>query len=305
MRVLITGANGLVASFLIHRLAEKSGHDLYLTSRGNRRHMLGGESYCNCDLENADEVNKLIEWARPDVIVHTAAQSHVDRCAEDPEAALRANVSTLRNIINSATSTNPHIIHLSSDFVFRGDSKEPLNELEQREPVNFYGKTKVMSEDLMMTYPRATILRTVLVYGSIPWSSRGNFVAWVQSSLRAGNKIEVVDDQIRTPTWAGDLAAAIQRIIDKSALGIYHISGGEKLSVYQFARRVAEENTLNADLIRAIGSSELANQKDPRPKQTVFDISKSRDSLEFNPVDICEGLLRFEEMQAFFAGQAL
>lgn len=303
MRVLITGANGLVGSHLARLLENHQDIELYLTSKGEKRHNWGGNEYLACDLREINGVTRVLKWAEPDVVVHTAAESHVDRCAEDPEGAMSVNVRAVKNILSRLNEEKTHFVHLSSDFVFSGKSKDSLNELEQREPVNFYGKTKVMSEDLLMTYPLATIVRTVLVYGYTPWSNRGNFVEWVRSSLAKGDNIDVVDDQIRTPTWVGDLVWALAEIVQNKHLGLYHISGKEEVNIYDFASRIASFYGLPQGQISRVKSAGLSNQKDPRPARTVFDISRAETVLGYNAKGIDSGLVAFEEMKTSFSGK--
>ena len=150
---------------------------------------------------------------------------------------------------NQTKHYRPHFIHLSTDFIFDG-KQGPLDETALPNPLSFYAKTKLDAEKLVVQSSlKWAIARTVLVYGLVDSMSRSNIVLWVKQSLEQGKRIQVVDDQFRTPTLAEDLADGCIRIAERGAEGIYNISGSEFLNIFDLACRIARYYKLDETLI--------------------------------------------------------
>ena len=188
----------------------------------------------------------------------------------------------------NAEEHKSHFVFISTDFVFDGE-KGFYKEDDSINPVNFYGKTKAEAEDAVKEYEYDwTIVRTSLVYGN-PLSGKNNILTVVKEKLINGEAYNVVDDQVRTPTYIEDLAAGIVSIIGKKATGIYHLSGKDIMTPYQMACETADYLKLNKSLIRKVTADDFS-QPAKRPLKTNLNIDKARNILEYRPISFEEGL---------------
>jgi dTDP-4-dehydrorhamnose reductase len=299
-KILITGSNGLLGQKLVQQLKNDKSVYLIATARGENRipDELNFE-YCSMDISNEDDVNNVISKYKPDTIIHTAAMTNVDACELNKEECKLMNVDSVRFITNSlkkikTSDFNPHLIHLSTDFIFDG-TKGPLSEDEKPNPLSYYAWSKLEAERIIIDSGLSwSIARTVLVYGVIPRSSRSNVVLWAKSSLEQNKKINVVTDQFRTPTLAEDLALGCILIAKKKANGIFNISGPDFMSIFELAQRVANFWKLDKNLIEP-STSEGINQPAKRPPVTGFIIEKAKTELGYQPHTFEEGLALINE----------
>ncbi len=180
-----------------------------------------------------------------------------------------------------------HLIHISSDYIFDG-TKGPYGENAKPNPIGYYGRTKLASENaLKISGALNTILRTNVLYGAA--DSRPDFVRWVVNSIRNGSKIRIVTDQINNPTFIDDLVQSISKIIEFGKPGIYNIGGKEFLSRFDFTQRIADFFNLDKQLITPIKTPEL-NQPAPRPLKSGLIILKAETELSYRPHTINESL---------------
>ena len=148
----------------------------------------------------------MIGEENPDVVIHTAAMTNVDQCETEREGCRKLNVDAVEYIIKACEHTGAYLLHLSTDFIFDGEAG-PYDENGIPNPVSLYGESKLAAEKLLFdSNIKYGIARTVLVYGTAHDMSRSNIILWVKRSLEAGKDIKVVDDQLRSPTLAEDLA---------------------------------------------------------------------------------------------------
>ncbi len=290
-KILITGANGLLGQKLVEQLVQQGKFDVIATGRGACRLSGAGFTYQTLDIENEQEVEVILADLRPEVIIHGAAMTHVDECEKHQEACYRANVLATKYLIAAAEKIQSHFIFVSTDFIFSGlDDQNPYTEEALADPVNYYGQTKLDGEELVMRSSlKWAIARTVLVYGLANDLSRSNIILWVKSSLEAGKQIQVVDDQVRTPTLAEDLAAGCILIAEQEATGIFNISGSELLTPYDMAIETADYFGLNKELIVRTDSTKFT-QPARRPMKTGFVIEKAKNQLGYRPKTFREGI---------------
>ncbi len=290
-KILITGANGLLGQKLVEQLVQQGKFDVIATGRGACRLSGAGFTYQTLDIENEQEVEVILADLRPEVIIHGAAMTHVDECEKHQEACYRANVLATKYLIAAAEKIQSHFIFVSTDFIFSGlDDQNPYTEEALADPVNYYGQTKLDGEELVMRSSlKWAIARTVLVYGLANDLSRSNIILWVKSSLEAGKQIQVVDDQVRTPTLAEDLAAGCILIAEQGATGIFNISGSELLTPYDMAIETADYFGLNKELIVRTDSTKFT-QPARRPMKTGFVIEKAKNQLGYRPKTFREGI---------------
>ncbi|MBC7887574.1 MAG: SDR family oxidoreductase [Ferruginibacter sp.] len=292
MKILVTGANGLLGQHMLKLLIETTAHEVIATGRGVCRLPFSSSDkfqYFPLDITNGMEVTAFMGLHQPGIIIHTAAITQVDDCETDPVACWNTNVTATRFLINAAEAIHARFMYISTDFVFDG-MNGPYAETAVPGPVNYYGCSKLAAEKSVMEFElRWCIIRTVLVYGNILTGNRNNIISWVQKSLTEGKKIQVVSDQWRTPTYVEDLAMGILLALEKNATGIYHISGQEMLSPYDMAITTAEFLGLEKSLIEKVDAT-LFTQPAKRPGKTGFIIEKAKQELGFNPLGFKDGL---------------
>lgn len=294
IKVVITGSNGLLGQSLVSLLLqEKEKYQVFGFSRGINRSGRNDFSYIPIDLTNEKDLKKELQRIHPHFIINTAAMTLVDVCEEQKEACDLLNVTVVRWLSEISEELEAHIIHLSTDFVFDG-IKGNYKETDLVNPISYYGLSKLKSEEILIqSNIDFTILRTILVFGRVFDMSRSNIVLWVKKMLEDGKEITIVNDQYRMPTYVQDLAMACKIAMDKKAIGIFHISSNELLSVYQIAQQIAEVFQLNKRLIKPISSTTL-NQVAQRPPKTGFDLTKTNKELDFYPKSFKEDLYRFK-----------
>lgn len=289
-RILVTGSNGLLGQKLIGLLKDQINLETWGTSRGaNRLPYAEGYQYFSADLTVETEVENMLAAVKPDILIHTAAMTHVDVCEGDKEGCWLSNVTAVEYLLKGCEKHHIFLLHLSTDFIFDGQSG-PYHEEDEPCPVNFYGWSKYAAEKLIQrSNVRWAIARTVLVYGIAHDMSRSNLILWVKKSLQQGKNIQVVSDQFRTPTLAEDLAKGCLLIADQEAEGIFHISGKDFLTPYEMAVETAKFYSLNTALL---AETNALSFKEPamRPPRTGFIIDKAVDQLGFQPVSFAEGL---------------
>src|SRR6185295_4518394 len=251
MKILLTGANGLLGRHLVKKLAEK-GYEVIATAKGESKiNSIGNGKvkFLSLDITDGAAVNKLMNEVKPDVLLHTAAMTQVDECELNKIDCWNTNVTATRFLIDSAKETKSRIIFISTDFVFDG-LHGPYKEEDEPNPVNYYGSTKLAAEKAVIQSGLDwAIVRTVLVVGNTADGQRQNILTWVKEKLEKGEKIKVVDDQVRTPTYVEDLADGIILVLEKNKKGIFHIAGKDTLTPYQIASETATYLKLDNKLI--------------------------------------------------------
>ena len=289
MRILVTGANGLLGQKLSLLLDKSNEVELIATAKNPLSIILSKSKFQVLDITKEVEVFKVVSETRPDVIINTAAMTQVDQCETEREKCWLANVTAVDYLVKACEKNKTKLIHVSTDFIFDG-THGPLKEDESPGPVNYYGESKLAGEEVIKQRKIDwVIIRTVLVYGITSDLSRSNIVLWVKESLEAGKAINVVNDQWRTPTLAEDLAMGCYLAAIKKANGIFHVSGEEMMTPFDIAIKTAKFFKLDKSLINPTDSSKF-KQPAVRPLKTGFDISKARKELGYTPHSFIDGL---------------
>ncbi|MEP6676246.1 MAG: SDR family oxidoreductase [Ferruginibacter sp.] len=292
MKILVTGANGLLGQHLVKSLLEKTVHHIIATGKGSSRiPFIENERYTYCALDITDgiAVNNFLLDCRPDIVVHAAAMTQVDECEVHPVECWNLNVTATRFLIDACKEIKSFFIFISTDFVFDGD-KGMYDETAITAPANYYGSSKVAAEKAVEASGLDfAIARTCLVYGSVLSGNRSNIISWVKENLAAQKPIRVVSDQWRTPTYVEDLANGIILIIEKKAKGIYHLSGEEVMTPYNMAVAVAQYCKLDKQFLSETNAINFT-QPAKRPVRTGFIIDKAKKELSFAPVKFAEAL---------------
>lgn len=292
MKILVTGSNGLLGQKLVGLLQQQPGTQVVATSRGANKlaHVYPAVRFVTLDVTNSEQVQQVLSEEKPTHLLHTAAMTNVDECEQHQADCWLQNVTAVEHLVRACEQHAVHLLHLSTDFIFSG-TEGPLREDATPGPVNFYGQSKLAAEQLVQACRAPwAILRTVLVYGVAHAYGRTNLVLWVRNSLRAGKAIQVVDDQLRTPTLAEDLAQGCWLAARHHATGIYHLSGRELFTPYAMALQVAAFYGLEASLITPVTASTFS-QPARRPLRTGFHIEKAMHELGYAPRTFAEGIV--------------
>ncbi len=232
-RILVTGANGQLGNEI--RTIAKCSDDSYIFTD-----ITDDIATSYLDISDLDAVRKMIVANGIDIIINCAAYTNVDRAEEDIEKATIINTTAPANLAQAIKEVGGLLIHISTDYVFDGESNKPYTEEQQTAPTSVYGRTKLAGEEaIIATDCRYVIIRTAWLY-----SEYGrNFCKTMINLTSTKPQIKVVDDQIGTPTYALDLAKAIERVVEKydgTQTGIYHYSNDGICSWFEFAKAIAE-----------------------------------------------------------------
>lgn len=313
IKILITGSNGLLGQNLVNLLAEQSDYEIFAFSKGkNRITKTTNFEYFNVNITNSENVVKHLRKIKPHFVINCAAMTNVDTCELRTRECNDVNVNAVRTLIECCELYNTHLIHISTDFIFDG-ADGFYKEEDKPSPVNYYGKSKLLSEKLLQRSKiDFTILRTILVYGLVEDANRNNIVLWVKNTLENKQEIKVVNDQFRMPTLANDLAKACLLVVENNLKSqtallndatefnrkpqikqVYHISSNELLSVYEITNQIATTFNLDKKLIREITTLDL-DQRAKRPVKTGFVLDKAVNELGFESVSFKERLAYFK-----------
>ena len=294
MRIIITGSNGFLGQHLTDFLSKQGFEVIALSRGGNQNRITPQLKYIGIDLIDSAGVNAVIEQIKPNVIIHNAAMSKPDVCHNNQEECRLQNVEATSYLLNAAAPFNPYFLYVSTDFVFGEDG--PHAESETPAPLNYYGQTKLMAEQLVRQSGLAYgIMRPVFIYGPVYENMRPTFLHWVSNSLKQNKNIKVVNDQKRTPTYVYDICKGILAMIEKKVIGDFHLAGKDMISPYQMAVAVAETLKLDANLIEPV-TSETFPEPVIRAKNSGLKIDKARKILGYEPISFKEGIKRTFEL---------
>lgn len=290
-KILIIGSNGLLGQ-KISGLFLLSKYYQTLNASIEDKSYINNAEYIQLDITKREDVFKVVDSFEPDVIINTAAITNVDYCETNREVAWRVNVKGVENLVYAARLSGSKIIHFSTDYVFDG-KKGPYSEDDTPNPISYYGRTKLASENVLKTSGiQFTIIRTMILFG-IAKNVKENFALWVYKNLSDSKPINVVTDQFGNPTLVDDLALAVLRIVEYDKNGLYHIAGKDILSRYQFAIAIADKFKLDKKLIKPIKTN-ILNQPAPRPLKSGLITLKAEVELGVKMSDLKQSLKIFE-----------
>ena len=268
MTILVTGGNGQLGCSLRLASAESSHRFIFTDVK-------------ELDIASATAVEAFFEREKVDVVVNCAAYTAVDLAEEEETIADTINRYAVAVLAEACKRYNATLIHISTDYVFSGEATTPYNEECAPAPINVYGRTKLAGEKAVAESGcKSIILRTSWLYSEFG----RNFCKTMQSLTATRPEIKVVADQIGTPTYAGDLAAAITYIIDSNQLdkcGIYHYSNEGVCSWYDFAVEIANAAGNTSCRITPCHSSEFPSPV-TRPSYSVLDKTKIKETFDID-----------------------
>ncbi|HMK39390.1 MAG TPA: dTDP-4-dehydrorhamnose reductase [Bacteroidota bacterium] len=288
-RVLVFGSNGLLGQKVAELLVRGTPASVTLTSfESTPVRPMDPAEYVQADITSKKEVKGVVAHAEPDVIINCAAITNVDACETERETAWKVNVGGVEHIIEAARRTGAMIVHVSSDYIFDGKNG-PYTEDDRPEPLSYYGKTKLASENsLRASGMNYLIARTMILYGFAP-GVKQNFALWLIGSLEKQAPVRIVDDQFGNPTLADDLAYGLLRGVELGKTGIYNIAGRDIVSRHEFALRIARAFSLDPSLISTVKTAQL-RQPAHRPLKSGLITLKAEVELGIHPSTIEQGL---------------
>jgi dTDP-4-dehydrorhamnose reductase len=256
MKILLLGHKGMLGSDLLLKL--KIEHEVV------------GLDKEEIDIISAIECKKAIKEIKPDIVINAAAYTNVDGCETARHECFAVNAEAVKNIAGICRDKNIRIIHFSTDYVFDGATKQPYKEDHQCNPINVYGKSKLAGEQYLQSLSdNYVLIRTSWLYGVYG----KNFVQTILDKVKTTKILTVVDDQIGSPTYTKDLAAAVDLLIKQNAKGIFHITNRGNCSWYQFAMKILQETGIHDIDVTPIKSDQLQRPA-KRPAYSVLSMDK-------------------------------
>lgn len=249
MRILVTGADGQLGKALLSE-GKRLGYEMVACSR---RKM---------DITNFAEVENVITEENPEGVIHCAAWTNVDQAEIEKEECWRVNCEGTSHIVTMCRRLDIPLMYISTDYVFSGSGTAPWSEYDKREPINYYGMTKYQGEQMAEVFQRHFIVRTSWVFGD----SEQNFVEKILKRASVSDELQVVCDQIGSPTYTYDLATACLQMITTECYGTYHVTNEGYCSWYEFAKNIVEQAGLKVKVIPV--ESERYPTKAYRPKNS-------------------------------------
>ena len=264
-RILITGANGQLGSEM-RRLGEVSPNTYIYTD------------VAELDITNGDAVAAFVKENAVDIIVNCAAYTNVDKAESDEATAELINAKAVENLAKAMKAVNGTLFHISTDYVFGNEGNTPRTEDMPLNPLGVYGRTKLRGEQAVAAVGcKAIIIRTAWLYSEFG----NNFLKTMLRLTAEREQLNVVFDQVGTPTYAGDLALAIFSIIEGGVYegneGVYHFSNEGVCSWYDFATEIAIAAGNTACKVQPCHSSEFPSPV-TRPAFSVLDKSKIKNT---------------------------
>jgi len=260
--ILITGADGQL------------GNDLRVLSGNSQQYNYFFTDVAELDICDKEAVTVFLHEKEIDCIINCAAYTAVDKAEDDEELCYKINRNAVKNLAEAARNENVKIIHVSTDYVFDGTNYKPYTEDDTVCPVSVYGKSKLEGEQVLMEIlPESIIIRTSWLYSTFG----NNFVKTMMRLGKERDSLNVVFDQIGTPTYSADLAHSILKIVEFSEKnpfksGIYHFSNEGVCSWYDFTKSIHKFAGINCEVFPIEGKDYPA--KAPRPHYSVLNKKK-------------------------------
>jgi dTDP-4-dehydrorhamnose reductase len=242
MKILVFGARGMLGTDLMNVL---------------QNHNPIGLDLAEVDITKEKLVQKKLIELKPDIVINCAAYTRVDDCEKNQDLAMQVNGQAVGYIAKACQEIGATLIHFSTDYVFDGKKEEGYNEDDQPNPLNIYGKSKLLGEELLQkNCEKFYLIRTSWLYGK----NGPNFVETMLKLAKEQNVLKVVNNQFGKPAYSMDLARAVKNIIEtKPAFGIYHLTNENSCSWYEFAKKIFEIKNIDVQ-IEPVTTSEF-----PRP----------------------------------------
>ena len=289
--IVVTGASGLLGASVV-TLARDLGREVVGICHRNLVRV-PGIRICGVDLTDRQAVRSLLMPLQPESIIHCAAATGVDWCEDHPEQAEQVNVQASSFLAEVAQELEARLIYISTDSVFDG-KRGIYSETDQPAPLSVYAKSKWRGEQEVLRRHSSPLIVRVTIYG---WNvqPKQSFAEWVLDEIGAGRQVRGFSDVYFCPLLANDLAEILLSMLDRGLSGTYHVVSSERISKYDFARRVAMTFNLGMDCVAPMSIQE-AKLRAPRPTDPSLNTEKIRAALGRPMPDIDSGLGRFRQL---------
>jgi dTDP-4-dehydrorhamnose reductase len=297
MTTLVIGANGLVGSRIVARLAE-AGEQVVASSRGTSRleaAVRGRVKYLPLDMmEEPGRLPELIGLTRPDGVINAAAMTDVDGCERSPSHAWVLNAAIVDLAAKAAAQYRARFTHLSTDYVFDG-AKGSYSEEDAPNPRSVYARSKRAGEEAALIAAKDVAVCRVAVVYSGRRGAKSTFAVTVADSLRAGKPVKAFTDQVVSPTLADNAAEMVIGVHRSGAQGLFHCAGATEVSRLDFCRALARKLGADESLIVPVQLADLQLPA-PRPLKCGLRVDKLKRLLgESVPLPLDDALDRFLE----------
>ncbi len=283
IKYLVTGSAGLIGNQIVHDL-EKSDEIVY-SCYNTMKPDYGIPIKLN--LLNLEDIVETFQKFQPDVIIHSAALTDVEKCEIEPELANSINVKATEIIAKETERLGSYLIYLSTDYVFDG-KKGLYVETDFTNPLNHYGRTKLAGEKIVETNTtKWSIIRTSTPFGTI--SSKKTFPIWLLENLKNNKRVNLLEDQFTSPTYVPNLSKMILEIVTRNLKGVFHLSGSTRISRFEFAKIIVEKLNLDFSLLNPVKIDTMP-WKATRPLDSSLDTSKINTILNTKPFTIEKSL---------------
>ena len=283
MKILVTGSSGLIGNQLVLDL-DKTEQTVY-SCYNNIKPLYGVPTKLN--LSNLDDIHKIFKKFQPDVIIHCAALTDVEKCEMEPKLANLINAKATEIIAKETERLGSYLIYLSTDYIFDG-KKGLYNETDFPNPLNHYGKTKLAGEKTVETNTsKWSIIRTSTPFGTN--SSKKTFPVWLLENLQKNKEVNILEDQFTSPTYVPNLSKMILEIVTRNLEGFFHLAGSTRISRFEFAKLIAKKLNLDSSLLNPVKIDTMPwNAR--RSLDSSLDISKINNILRTKPFTIEKSL---------------
>ena len=257
MKILVTGCNGQLGREIVKQLEIKKTKSEYIEVFKCDKESL--------DISNFEEVNTYILEKKPDVVINCAAFTNVDLSEDEVDLAYKINSLGSKNLAIASEKVKSKLVYISTDYVFKGDKKTPYKEDDTTNPISVYGKSKLLGEEYTKNFcSRYFIIRTAWLYGD-----GNNFVKTMLRLSEGKKEINVVNDQIGSPTSTKDLAVCVLNLINTEYYGTYHGTNNGFCSWYEFAKKIFKIKNIDIK-VNPITSDKFLSKVN-RPSYSVLD----------------------------------
>ncbi len=256
MRILVLGSKGQLGMELMEVLAAA--------------HTVRGVDIGDFDLTSRSDCRETVASFDPDAVVNAAAYTDVDGCETARDLCFAVNADGVRNVAEVCSDRGIRLVHFSTDYVFDGTKGKPYVEEDLCNPINMYGRSKLQGEIYLRECARDFLLiRTAWLYGR----TGRNFVRAILEKAKHEKKLQVVNDQVGSPTCSLDLALAVRLLLEGGYSGVFHVTNRGHCSWYEFAVRIVQYAQIPDVEIEAIDSGRL-RRKALRPSYSVLSCRK-------------------------------
>ena len=289
MRVAVTGANGLLGSEAVARLAGR--HELLALGRGPCRLPPGPYRWAAADLGDGRSAGEALRAFRAEAVLHAGALTDVDGCERDPDAAWRVNVGGTEQVARACRDLGARLVAVSTDYVFDGEAG-PYREEDLPNPRGAYARTKRCGEEAaLLLAPGCAVARVAVVFSGRP-GAKPTFATQVVEKLSRGEAVRAFADQVVSPTLAASGAAmCLELLLESDYRGVLHASGATALDRVDFARRVARRFGLSGEIV-GVATAE-ARLPAPRPLRAGLRVDRAAGLLREKPLPVDEAIDRF------------